>query len=294
MEEIHGKDALIRVAIKEFSEKRAKDIMEFESKLTECGISIVDAIDFDAGGHAVAAIDWRKISAEHIVKFSGSEAICFVVRSRAICKVDNSVAVELVNYNLLSKTGNVLARNNMLDLSGLYAAFPGEELFIEEDDDLEDEDQDDGYLVQLSSDQLDALAVLVAKSDGFGSLRNAGLRREFAEGIVSNLEFPEEWGDEWKHRDDDDAEELGFYTMIDYSDIAYRANSIYEYGILPLAVEKMINEEKSAKSICEELGITKAKFDKLKKSKAQDFAVSAIKNFSAIKKFHEAGDSNNG
>ncbi len=112
----------------------------------------------------------------------------------------------------------------------------------EEDEDDDDYDDDGEYEEQVDYDELNKLAAIVAKSDGFKFLKNKDQRRDFSEEVL------EKTNAEYDH-----------YYM---SYIVSMSETFYDLGILPTEAKKLNLEGKTVAEIAKSLGHTKARIEK--------------------------------
>lgn len=125
----------------------------------------------------------------------------------------------------------------------------------EDDDDFEYEGEDP--VNEITEDEIDKAAVLVACESNFRLLKNKDQREEFTKSflIKNKLEFQD-------------------YTI---RSISYRAEVIYGFGILPTQINEYIEEGKSTNEISKLLGITKNRVEKLANVEPPDYLISLIK-----------------
>lgn len=92
------------------------------------------------------------------------------------------------------------------------------------------------------------MAAIVAKTPGFGALKNRTQRNEFAKDVLAG------YGEDITHKK--------YYGIIE------TAECLYWFGILPKEVNKLIDCCESTKDIAKELGVTE-----LRVQRALDYAV---------------------
>ncbi|MBP7790411.1 MAG: hypothetical protein KA024_01110 [Zoogloea sp.] len=127
------------------------------------------------------------------------------------------------------------------------------EALADEDDEALDDDDDDldpawESMQQLRTDTWARVAVLAAKSQGFGDLRNQRQRKDLCREIASvevanvdNLPEPSEW---------------------ELNSITDDATDLYSLGVLPMAARRLKEEGASVAEIAKRLGISKLKAER--------------------------------
>jgi ribosomal protein L35AE/L33A len=113
-----------------------------------------------------------------------------------------------------------------------------------DDEDLDSYDEDYDYETENNIDyeRLNRLATIVAKSKGFNLLKNRDQRKIFAKEVLTRCE-----------------EEFENFEL---HGISTTAESIYDFGVLPLEARKLQLDGKSEQEIAKTLGHTKAKIEK--------------------------------
>jgi hypothetical protein len=135
-----------------------------------------------------------------------------------------------------------------------YVAF-NSDVDSEDDDDLS-EYQDEP---EVDSEELSKMALIVARAEGFGGLKNRRQRQELANSLLeehSELEIPSHYAGE----------------------IVARAEGLYEFGVLPERVRALQGLGKGVAEIFKALGITRQRVEKAASVKTQEYIAQLLKN----------------
>ena len=210
------------------------------AKLSVLGIPVIDGT-IRGSGHTL-------ISCES----------CFLETHEPLLRQENCLAVIDVEYSGEVKEGSEIRGVAIHVRLGATNSWLYYELSLtSEDDDLED-DLDEELEPEVDSAVLTALALTTARSAEFGKLKNKAQRQEF----VLNLLGKEE------HR-----VVSGYHS----AEIVHRAESIYEFGILPEQVRQLSSQGKSLLEISKALGLTKQKVERALLTQTPDFITEMMK-----------------
>lgn len=125
----------------------------------------------------------------------------------------------------------------------------------EEDDDDHAQEMEQ----EVESSVLTAVALATARTPQFGLLKNKGQRQEFALSILKKKEFKDV---------------PSYYA----SEIAQRAEGIYEFGVLPEKVRNLSSQGKTVTEISKELGLTKQKVERALTAETPEFIADMMKS----------------
>ena len=122
----------------------------------------------------------------------------------------------------------------------------------------DDDELDEEIEPEIDSSVLTAVALATARTPQFGSLKNKGQRQDFVRSILKKKEF----------------EDVPSYYA---SEIAQRAEGVYEFGVLPEQVRSLSSQGKSITEISKELGLTKQKVERALSAEMPEFIADMMK-----------------
>lgn len=209
---------------------------EFVGQMGAAGIPIVEGVLSGAGttvvvvnGTAGLARAMPLVSAE-----SGSIAVVAIERStRKGFEHFNASFNGYVRQGVTSTWFMLSVDNGHLEEARDY-----EGLFADEE-----ENESDQRPTEEVSKMLSSVALGIARVDGFGRLRNKAQRLEMTDAMLSLPSF---------------SEVPPHYA----GEIAQRAESLYEHGVLPQQVSVMASSGKSAADIAKALGLSKLRIER--------------------------------
>lgn len=201
---------------------------DWKRDLAEMGVPLVEG-SLQGHGHTLITVAaWQ----DEIKKFrQGDEriAVLHIAYSDATREI-----IETIDLSIKLGSGNVWLHSHFVNV------------FVDmDDDDIEDEELY-GYYQKTPEEEaaVNGTAMLVAKEAVFGSFKNRDQRKDF---IVS---FVKKNGIANLPRDYD-------------RDIAYLAEMIHEYGLLPSQAQALQAEGMTINDIARKLGITKSRAQKV-------------------------------
>ncbi len=111
---------------------------------------------------------------------------------------------------------------------------------------------------ELDPETISKLALLVAQSVGFGALKNQKQRRDFVENFLTKPEHAE---------------------VPDYhsGSISARAESLYDFGVLPKKVRKLIADGNALAEVAKSLGISKLRAERASAVEIPEFIEKMMK-----------------
>jgi len=127
------------------------------------------------------------------------------------------------------------------------------------EDDDDDDDLDAELEPEVDSSVLTAVALATARTPQFGSLKNKGQRQDFVLSILKKKEFKDV---------------PNYYA----SEIAQRAEGVYEFGVLPEQVRGLSSQGKTVTDISKELGLTKQKVERALSAETPEFIADMMKS----------------
>ena len=127
------------------------------------------------------------------------------------------------------------------------------------EDDDDDDELDEEIEPEVDSSVLTAVALATARTAQFGSLKNKGQRQDFVLSVLKRKEFKDV---------------PSYYA----SEIAQRAEGIYEFGVLPEQVRSLSVRGKTILEISKELGLTKQKAERALSAETPEFIAEMMKS----------------
>lgn len=122
-----------------------------------------------------------------------------------------------------------------------------------------DDDLDEELEPEVNSSSLTEVALATEQAADFGSLKNKGQRQDFVLTILKKKEFKEV---------------PSYYA----SEIAQRADGIYEFGVLPERVRSLSGQGKSIVEISKALGLAKQKTERALSAQTPEFISEMMKS----------------
>lgn len=207
------------------------DIISKIRQKTEESISTlgVPTIKGDVTGHGCCFIRVEEFDFSKFKNIITAGSICVINTDEA--SDEESSQEKLQSFNVYVRLGYT----STWLYYGIQAPEP------EDDEDfLFGEDEED----ELDKERLVDLSLQIAKTSGFGALKNKSQKFEFTQSQLPKI-YPNE--------------------VSEYSarEIASRAESYYELGVLPLRAKLLQGEGKSAAEIAKALGISKPRAEKV-------------------------------
>jgi hypothetical protein len=222
-------------------ETLVEKVDEFKTKLASLGIPLIDG-SLDGQGHTL--VTCNLLDGVHDTLINQPNSIGVVDVAYWDDDLERKSMRSAVFYIRLGLSSTWLCMNFTLPLP----------------DDLEEDyvDEEGELYEELDTETVDKLGLLVAQSVGFGALKNKKQRQDFVENFLTKPEHAE---------------------VPDYhaGTISARAESLYDFGVLPKKARKLTADGKSLSEVAKLLGISKLKAERALSVEIPEFIENMMK-----------------